>query len=166
MLKIKSSTQAAIWIGSVNLSAKKRATAPKMHQGGLQAVFWPNWHAASLNTKPSITMPRRSLSQPPLHFEDVQQFKFTIAPIHDTSLGCPGPLDVMMGCLIGRSSPQHPAHSDKWSASEMSMEKWKSHRLSVLTVLLSWAAMVYVPVTPQSKYSLLSKRASMPVMRR
>ena len=63
MMKIKSSFQAATWTGSVELT-KKRATARTMHQRGLPAVFWPNWHAANLNTKQSITNPLRSLSTP------------------------------------------------------------------------------------------------------
>ena len=119
MMKIKSSFQAATWTGSVELT-KKRATARTMHQRGLPAVFWPNWHAANLNTKQSITNPLRSLSTP-VAIRGRAAVHHSINPQH--LVGLPRPLDVMIGHLIGRSSPQHPAHSDKWWASEISMEK-------------------------------------------
>jgi hypothetical protein len=38
----------------------------------------------------------------------------------------------MTGRWTGRNSPPHPAQRERWYASEMSIEKWKSHRLSVL----------------------------------
>ncbi len=89
-------------------------------------------------------MPLKSLSQPPRQVDGMQPF--TIASTQDTSLGCPGPFDTMTGRWTGLNSPPHPAHRERWYASEMSIEKWKSHRLSVL---LSWASVVYV--TPQSE---------------
>jgi hypothetical protein len=74
--------------------------------------------------------PLKSLSQPPRQVDGVQPF--TIASTQDTSLGCPGPLDTMIGRWTGLSPPPHPAQRERWYASEMSIEKWKSHRLSVL----------------------------------
>jgi hypothetical protein len=77
-----------------------------------------------------MTMPLRSLSHPPLHVDGSQPL--TSASIQVTSFGCPGPGEEMTGRLVGRNSPPQPAHKDKWYASEMSMEKWKSQRFIVL----------------------------------
>ena len=68
-------------------------------------------HAANLNTKPSIRMPLKSLSQPPRQVDGVQPF--TIASSQDTSVCCPGPLDTMTGRWTGRNSPPHPAHRER-----------------------------------------------------
>ena len=76
------------------------------------AVSWPNWQAANLKTKPSIKSPLKSLSQPPRHDDGVHPL--TSASTQVTSLGWPGPRDVMMGRRIGRSSPPHPAQSARW----------------------------------------------------
>jgi hypothetical protein len=48
----------------------------------------------------------------PWHVEGVHPL--TSASIQVTSLGWPGPPDVMTGRRIGRSSPPHPAQSAKW----------------------------------------------------
>ena len=56
----------------------------------------------------------------------------TIVSICDTSLDRPGPLDTMTGLFNGRSSTPHLAQSDKWCASDMSIEERKLHRLSML----------------------------------
>ena len=101
MIKIRSSTQAATYIGSVK-RAKKRATARTMHPRGLPAVFRQNWHVANLNTNRRSRSLSGPCCKPALQYEGVQPF--TTPSTYDNSLGCPSPVDVMIGHLLAAVS--------------------------------------------------------------